>query len=88
MDARKVEAFINFYKGSCTGGPRGEARIEFDGRIYTAAFSLRASEGNLGRSGRDQQTFWTRIPVQEMLGIRAEEKDRSASVKRAEEVNR
>jgi hypothetical protein len=72
VDARKVEAFVNFYAGHCPGVARGEARVEFGGRIYSAPFSLRASEGNLGRAGSDQQAFWTRIPVQEMLKISAE----------------
>jgi hypothetical protein len=69
VDAREVEAFINFYKGRCAGGPRGEIRIEFDGRIYGAPFSISAEEGNLGRSGQSQQEFWTRIPVQEILKL-------------------
>jgi hypothetical protein len=69
VDAREVEAFINFYKGHCPGGPRGEVRIEFDGRIYGAPFSISAEEGNLGRSGQSQQEFWTRIPVQEILKL-------------------
>ena len=69
VDAREVEAFINFYKGRCPGGPRGEVRIEFDGRIYGAPFSISAEEGNLGRPGQSQQEFWTRIPVQEILKL-------------------
>ena len=69
VDARKVEAFVNFYKGSCPGGARGEARIEFDGRIYSAPFSVPAARGNLGRSGRNQQGHWTQIPVQKILKI-------------------
>lgn len=69
VDAREIEAFINFYKGRCPGGPRGEVRIEFDGRIYVAPFAISAEEGNLGRSGESQQEFWTRIPVQEILKL-------------------
>jgi len=69
VDAREVEAFVNFYKGSCPGGPQGEVRIEFDGRIYSAPFAIQAPEGNLGRSGRDQHEFWTRIPVRQILRI-------------------
>lgn len=69
VDAREVEAFINFYKGRCPGGPLGEVRIEFDGRIYGAPFSISAEAGNLGRSGQSQQEFWTRIPVQEILKL-------------------
>jgi hypothetical protein len=69
VDIRQVEAFVNFYKGFCPGGPRGEVRIEFDGRIYSCPFSIRAEEGNLGRSGPSAEEFWTRIPVQELLRI-------------------
>jgi hypothetical protein len=69
VDIREVEAFVNFYKGVWPGGPRGEVRIEFDGRIYSAPFSIPAEQGNLGRSGASAQEFWTRIPVQEVLKI-------------------
>jgi hypothetical protein len=71
IDAREVKAFVNFYKGGCPGGPRGEVRIEFDGRIYQGQFSIQAEEGNRGRAGRDQGEFWARIPVQEILRISA-----------------
>jgi len=69
VDIRQVEAFVNFYKGSCPAGPRGEVRIEFDGRIYSAPFFIPAATGNRGRTGNDQQAFWFRIPVQEVLRI-------------------
>jgi hypothetical protein len=69
VDVRNVEAFVNFYKGDCPGGARGEVRIEFDGRIYGAPFSLPAEGGNLGRSGESQNKFWTQIPIQELLKI-------------------
>jgi hypothetical protein len=69
VDAREVEAFVNFYKGSLPSGPRGEVRIEFDGRIYGAPFSIEANEGNRGRSGSEQQEYWTRIPVQTILKL-------------------
>ena len=70
VDIREVEAYVNFYKGSCPGGPRGEVRIEFDGQIYGATFSLAAPRGNRGRTGDDQRDYWTRIPVQEILKLR------------------
>jgi hypothetical protein len=71
VDIRELEAFVNFYKGSCPGGPRGEVRIEYDGRIYSGAFTIASSEGNLGRSGPTQQDFWVRIPVRRILQIDA-----------------
>jgi hypothetical protein len=67
VDVREVEAFINFYKGACPGGARGEVRIEFDGRIYSHSFFIPADQGNLGRSGRLQEEFWTPIPIQKAL---------------------
>ncbi len=81
VDVRQVEAFVNFYKGSCPGGPRGEVRIEFDGRIYSARFAITAAEGNRGRSGPTQQDFWARIPVQQVLkldSLQASSSSRSA----------
>jgi hypothetical protein len=77
VNVREVQAFVNFYKGRCPGGPRGEVRIEFDGRIYGGPFSLSAEEGNLGRSGRSQEDFWTRIPVQEILKLTPAAQDRA-----------
>lgn len=67
VDIHKVQAFVNFYGGTCPGGPRGEVRIEFDNRIYRAAFSITASHGNEGRAGAGQSEWWTRIPVQQIL---------------------
>jgi hypothetical protein len=69
VDVRNVEALVNFYRGDSPGGPHGEVRIEFDGRVYSAPFSIEATNGNLGRSGHRQQSFWTRIPVQEILRL-------------------
>jgi hypothetical protein len=69
VDIREFEAFVNFYKGACEGGPRGEVRIEFDSQVYGAAFSIAASHGNRGRAGEDQQAYWVRLPVQEILRL-------------------
>jgi hypothetical protein len=69
VDARQVEAFVNFYKGHCPGGPHGEVRIEFDGRIYAAPFAISAEEGNRGQTGPSQDGFWTPIPVQQILKL-------------------
>jgi hypothetical protein len=69
VDVREVEAYVNFYKGACPGGARGEVRIEFAGRIYSHPFFIPADQGNLGRSGRSQEEFWTPIPIQKVLNI-------------------
>jgi hypothetical protein len=69
VDVRDVQAFVNFYAGSCPGGPHGEVRIEFLNRIYTGRFTIASSEGNQGRSGRKHADCWTQIPVSEILRI-------------------
>jgi hypothetical protein len=69
VDVREVEAFVNFYQGSCAGGPRGEVRIELAGRIYGAPFSIRSAEGNRGQTGQGQGDFWTRIPLKNILRL-------------------
>ena len=69
VDIRQVEAYVNFHRGSRPGGPRGEVRIEFDRAIYSAPFSIPASQGNFGRSGQDQQAFWTRLPILRILHL-------------------
>ena len=72
VDIREVEAMVNFYKGHCPDGARGEVRIEFDGRIYGAPFSIEATEGNRGRSDPGQEEFWTQIPIREILKLKVE----------------
>lgn len=69
VDLREVAAFVNFYKGYCPGGPHGEVRLEFDGKIYNSEFTIEAAEGNRGRSGPAQQDCWTRLPIQRILRI-------------------
>jgi hypothetical protein len=69
VDARQVEAFVNFYKGQCPAGPRGEVRIEFENRIYAAPFSISSAAGNRGRTGPSQQDWWTKIPIQQILKL-------------------
>ena len=69
VNVREVEAHVNFYKGSCPDGPRGEVRIEFENTIYSAPFLIPAAEGNLGRSGPGQEAFWTRLPILRILRL-------------------
>jgi hypothetical protein len=69
VDIREVSAFVNFYKGSSPGGPRGEVRIEYENKIYSARFAIVASHGNRGRAGDSQEDYWTRVPIQEILKL-------------------
>ncbi len=69
VDVRQVRSYVNFYDGSCPGGPRGEVRIEFRNRIYRGEFSIVSSEGNQGRSSPAQSDCWTQIPIREILRI-------------------
>lgn len=70
VDVWRAEASVNFYQGAASGGPDGEIRIEFDGRIYVGHFSLEAEHGNRGRAGTGQGAFWTRIDIPEILNLR------------------
>lgn len=69
VDVRQVHAAVNFYEGECTGGPVGEVRIEFEGRIYSAPFSIAASQGNRGREGDPQSRFWATIDIPRILHL-------------------
>jgi hypothetical protein len=69
VDVRNVRAFVNFYEGARSGGPRGEVRLEFLNRIYSGTFAIASAEGNQGRSGPAQADFWTQIPIQEILRL-------------------
>jgi len=69
VDVWEVEAMVDFYDGSAPGGPRGEVRIEFDNKIYTAPFAIQSDHGNQARSGSSQREFWTRIDVPRILHL-------------------
>ena len=70
VDIWQVDARINFYEGHAPGGPSGEVRIEFEGRIYSAHFLVPAEQGNKGRSGGSQGEFWTTIDIPRLLKLR------------------
>jgi hypothetical protein len=67
IDFRDVKAFINFHTGEAPNGPSGEIRVEFENRIYSAPFRIRARTGNEGRTGPGQEEFWTEIPLAKLL---------------------
>ena len=68
VDINEVRASINFHEGRSRGGLRGEVRIEFEGRIYTGNFRLDAEQGNQGRGGRGQNSYWQEIDISGILG--------------------
>ena len=72
VDVYRVQADINFYKGDLERGPAGEIRIEFEGKIYSAQFTIAASHGNKGRAGSSQNRYWAHIDVPAVLGLRAD----------------
>ncbi len=67
VDAREVQAMVNFYDGEAIGGISGEIRIEFEGRLFTGTFSIPSDHGNKGRTGTSQQQYWTQIDVASIL---------------------
>jgi hypothetical protein len=69
VDVWKIDAAINFYKGSAPEGARGEVRVEFDSKIYSGDFSISAPHGNEGRSGNSQREFWTQIDLPKILKL-------------------
>jgi len=70
VDVRRAEAFVNFYEGRLPGGPAGEVRLEFLGRIYVGRFSLAGASGNQGRAGDGQSAYWARLDLPAILGLR------------------
>ncbi|MBX3746466.1 MAG: hypothetical protein KF833_14255 [Verrucomicrobiae bacterium] len=70
VDVRRVEAAVNFYSGEVGEGLTGEARIEFEGRVYSAPFTIPARAGNRGRGGPGQEDYWARLDVAGMMGLR------------------
>ncbi|HEV8540860.1 MAG TPA: hypothetical protein VGR78_00580 [Verrucomicrobiae bacterium] len=69
VDIWKVEANVNFFEGRAPGGPSGEIRIEFDGRIYTGSFQIAAEHGNEGRSGSRHRDCWAHLDVPAILKL-------------------
>jgi hypothetical protein len=72
VDIYRVVADINFYKGDVSNSPGGEVRIEFEGKIYSAQFSIAATHGNKGRAGSSQTRYWAHIDLPAVLGLRAD----------------
>jgi hypothetical protein len=72
VDISEVQTEINFFEGNAPGGPEGEIRIEFEGRIYSGHFRIPADHGNEGREGNRQNSFWSPIDVPSILGIKKE----------------
>lgn len=70
VDVWKAEARINYYEGRSRSSPKGEIRIEFDGRIYTGEFEISAREGNEGRTGSRQRDFWSQVDIPGILKLR------------------
>lgn len=70
VDVRRVEAAVNFHTGAVGEALTGEARIEFEGRVHSAPFTIPAREGNRGRGGAGQEDHWARLDVAGMLGLR------------------
>lgn len=75
VDLSTMEAFVNFYGGTCPVGPSGIVRLWFDNRIYEGSFALNATEGNHGgrQSGRMTGPDWTEIDVKSLLHMAVRE---------------
>lgn len=69
VDAREVEASVNFHTGTSEVPVTGEIRIEFDHRIYSGIFEIASRQGNEGRGGPDQQAAWARMDVSHLLHL-------------------
>lgn len=72
VDVYRAQADINFYKGEAPNGPSGEIRIEFEGKIYSAQFSIDGTHGNKGRAGSSQNRYWAHIDIPAALGLRTD----------------
>lgn len=72
VDVYRAQADINFYKGEAPNGPGGEIRIEFEGKIYSAQFSIDGTHGNKGRAGSSQSRYWAHIDIPAALGLRTD----------------
>jgi hypothetical protein len=71
IDLSALEAFVNFYAGSCQSPPAGIVRLWFKNRIYEGHFALNATHGNQGdgRNGHMTGPYWTRIDVRKLLHV-------------------
>jgi hypothetical protein len=72
IDAFAVQARVNFYEGEVDEPIEGEARVEFEGRLFSAPFRIEASGGNRGRTGSTESAHWTRIDIPSILGLKAQ----------------
>ena len=70
VDVWEMKVSVNFYEGTAPEGTEGEARVSFDGHVYSRRFTIPARNGNEGRAGRGQERFWAGLNVPEILGLR------------------
>jgi len=71
IDLSRMEAFVNFYGGTCPAGPSGIVRLWFNNHIYEGQFALAAKGGNHGDGRPDHMTgpYWAQINVKKLLHI-------------------
>jgi hypothetical protein len=79
VDVREARAYVNFYGGNCAESPSGEVRIEFMNRVYRSEFTVEATSGNQGRTGKSQSEYWTELPIREILRIRESDAQAAAA---------
>jgi hypothetical protein len=59
VDIRQVRAAVNFYRGSFSGGARGEVRVVYSGQVYASSFAIPAERGNSGQVGSGEEDYWS-----------------------------
>jgi hypothetical protein len=71
IDLSTMQAFVNFYGGTCPTGPSGQVRLWFNGHVYEGHFALEAHEGNGGNKimGAMAGPDWTEIDIKKLLHI-------------------
>jgi len=72
VDIRDVEVWLNYYgnysKGA-SGSPKGEVRVLFNNKLYSAPFQIPASKGDKGESDRQSASTWIKIDLEQVVGL-------------------
>jgi hypothetical protein len=71
IDLMTMQAFVNFYGGTCPTSPSGQVRLWFQGHVYEGHFALEAHAGNSGGKvmGAMAGPDWTEIDIKKLLHL-------------------
>lgn len=67
VDLSDITARVNFFSGRTASSPRGEVRVDYDGKVYEGDFQIFATSGNFGGVGL---SHWAELDIPAIVGLK------------------